>query len=308
LDAWYSISAYCPRPGYFCVLVADVTERHRMEAERARMNQELAARNEELREHRKHLEEEVESRTRELREAQADLLRQERLAMLGRVVATVSHDIRNPLSTIKSSLAILDEAVGDLPPVARRAIDRTHRSVKRTDGIIEELLDQTREPTLQMEEIELAGLVNGALEDLRLPPGIELQADVDAGVCVEVDAVRMQRCLQNVVKNAVEALEEGGGGLIRVSAGLAGDQPVIEVADDGPGISPEHLDRIFEPLFSRKRNGTGLGMAIVKRIVESHGGEVTVESEHGTGTAVRMALPAGCLPARAGQSEGPSRG
>ena len=287
----FAISAYCPRRGHFCVLVQDVTERHAMETERNRLNRQLAARNAELQQHRSNLEQEVRRRTEELRQTQEDLLRQERLAMLGRVIATVSHDIRNPLSTIQSSVDLLRQVAGKLPDVAVRAVDRISRSVQRANGIIEELLDHTREPAVSVVETELDTLVAEALDDVRMPAGVSVEKHLDSGVTVSGDALRLQRCVHNVVKNAVEAMEAAGGGHIHLRTFLEDGRPVIVVEDDGPGIPPGDLDHVFEPLFSNKSRGTGLGLSIVRRIMEGHGGGVQIESTVGEGTTVTLSLP-----------------
>jgi two-component system sensor histidine kinase HydH len=263
-----------------------------MAQEREQLNEKLAAQNAELQGHRNNLEKEVRARTEELRKAQKDLLRQERLATLGRVIASVSHDIRNPLSTIKNSLALLQEIGEDMPDLAIRALDRIGRSVERTDAIIEDLLDQTREPPMQTQEVDLAEVVRRSLEEVNLPPGVELTTDL-ASVRSEVDKARLDRCLANLVRNAWEAMK--GEGRLWVRTLVDQGQPVIQVQDNGPGIPQEQIESVLEPFNTSKSDGTGLGLAIVSRIARSHGGRVEIESNPGEGTTVSVRLGQECL-------------
>jgi signal transduction histidine kinase len=122
-----------------------------------------------------------------------------------------------------------------------------------------------------------------------------LEKELDSGARVRVDALRLQRCVQNVLKNAVEAQEAEGGGRIQVRTVMQDGRPLIVVEDDGPGIPPEDLERVFEPLYSNKSYGTGLGLSIVRRIMEGHGGHVQIESTVGEGTTVTLSLPPECL-------------
>ncbi|RMG16344.1 MAG: HAMP domain-containing protein [Planctomycetota bacterium] len=247
------------------------------------------------------LEREVAERTSALAEAERELLQQERMAVLGRLLATVSHEIRNPLAAIGNSYHLLEATVRGHDEAADRALDRIGRSIARCDRIIEELLDFTRERPLAPREQPLDPWVDEFLATLDVPPSVELVRERGVPEPVRFDTLRLGQALANLVQNALQVLEtEGdGGGRVFVRTRRTADRIELAVADTGPGIAPELRETVFEPLFSTKTYGVGLGLAIVARALHDQGGDVELTDEPGGGACFTLWLP---LPEDAGAS------
>ena len=235
---------------------------------------------EDLKRHRDHLEELVLERTRELESTQSDLIRKEKLAILGELTATVSHELRNPLGTIRSSIFFIGDVLPSEDDKLMKAVDRVKRNITRCDKIIDEMLDFAREQNFTKESFLLDDWIGSLLDEQSLPEGIILVRRFAAdGVSVELAPERFMRAVINVVENACQALTEnntssigGREGSVTVSTGIKGKWIQISFSDNGPGISSELLPKIFEPLFSTKNFGVGLGLPIVKKILAEHGG------------------------------------
>jgi PAS domain S-box-containing protein len=246
------------------------------------------------------LERRVEERTAELRRAQMTLVTQERLSALGQLTATVAHEMRNPLSAIRNTIFVIEEMgrANGLP--FERPLARMARSIARCEDIISDLLDFTRAREPKLVPVCLDDWLAELLDELAVPPGIALERELGAdGVVVSLDADRFRRVLINLVDNASQAIEGAETAERRITVTTtAAPMPEIRVADTGPGIAPDVLPKIFEPLFSTKSFGTGLGLPTVRQIVEQHGGTIAVESE-GRGATVRIALPLTGVRARA---------
>jgi len=267
-------------------LVIDITERKRAEEELAR--------------HRNHLEELVRARTAELEAAQKELVRQERLATLGRLVAVVSHELRNPLGTIRGSLDVIGQRLRGQDFAATRALRRAERNIVRCDGIIEELLTYTRLQGLDRVVTFMDEWLAEILDELQLPPGIAAVRRLDSSTKVSIDRERYRRCLLNVITNACQAMEEEeehhGRPPVRqltIESRTNDGRLEVIVLDTGPGMPAERLERVFEPLFSTKSFGVGLGLSIVKQIMDQHGGRVDIASQLGEGTMVTLSFPIG---------------
>ena len=259
----------------------DITARKRAEDELSSLNQELEAR--------------VEERTESLRAAQEELVTKERLATLGQIAATVSHELRNPLSAIRTSLYVVSKRIGGEDPRLHRPLERIRLDLQRCDRIIDEMLGYAGAGNAVSEDTRLDEWLEEVLAERGLPEGISLRTRYEApGVTLPVDRDRLRRALTNVVDNACHAMEERGDDaslVLTVSTRTAEERFEIELADTGVGIAPEVLPRIFEPLFSTKGFGTGLGLSAVKDVLESHGGGVEVDSVAGEGTRVVLWLP-----------------
>jgi PAS domain S-box-containing protein len=260
-------------------VILDVTEQRHVEDELAR--------------HRERLEELVEERTAELEAAQQELVRKERLAALGQLTATVSHEMRNPLGTIRNSFYVIRRDLLARKPEFKRALDRVDRNIARCDTIIEELLDYTRTTPPMLTQTNVDQWLVGVLDEQGIPDEIVLTQALTAGRKVRLDPERFRRCVVNVLNNACQAVQETGAsdGLIRVETEIHGDRLLLRIADSGPGIASDDLKRVFEPLFSTKSFGVGLGLPIVKQIMEQHGGGVDIESTLGQGATVTLWLP-----------------
>jgi two-component system sensor histidine kinase HydH len=233
---------------------------------------------------------------REIRELQDKVRRSERLASLGRLASGIAHEIRNPLSSIKGFAQYFQ---GKLK---RSSQDRGYadimiREVERLDRVIAGLLDFARPQEPHPEPASIREILDHSLEllqsDLR-EKEIEVQRSYDdGGINLNIDRDQITQAFINVFKNSLESM--GKGGKLRISLGQNIDKTMLEikVSDTGRGISRENLSRIFDPFFSTKKKGTGLGLAITLKIIENHGGEISVDSSEGQGTTFRVFLPLG---------------
>ena len=235
-----------------------------------------------------------------IEERQRLLIRSERLAAAGRIASHLTHEVRNPLNSIALNTELLEEELDGLKGEARieaKAIcGAVQREVDRLTGITEQYLQFARMPKPQLEREDL-NLLLGALIAFM---GEELQARL---VRVEfnlerelpevlADENQLRQVFLNLVRNAAEALGERGGGTLTIRSSLAAESVVVSLQDNGPGIAAADLPQIFDPFFSTKKGGTGLGLALTQQIVHEHGGTIEVSSIEGSGTTFRIELPA----------------
>jgi signal transduction histidine kinase len=225
-----------------------------------------------------------------IQDAQAVLMRQERLAALGQLTATVSHEIRNPLGTIRTSFFIISQRLRGKGLEIEATLDRIERSITRCDAIIADLLDFGRSRAPQRETTDGDQWLATVLDEYEAPRGVTLTRDLAAATTLPLDRERFRRCMINLLTNACQAME-GASGRLSVASRTEDHRWVVRIGDTGCGISPEQLSKIFEPLYSTKNFGAGLGLAIVKQIVDQHQGSIEVESQTGRGTTVTVRLP-----------------
>jgi two-component system sensor histidine kinase PilS (NtrC family) len=238
----------------------------------------------------------------EMRAMEERVRRSEQLAELGRVAAGLAHELRNPLASMSGSVELL-KGGGGLGQEERRLMDIVLREAARLDQLVTRFLEWSRPAPPRREATDLSRLLDETLAVFRNDPGaarVRLEADLGpaAAAC---DPDQMRQVFWNLLANAAQAMD-GTGGRIRVSCAADADGVRVVVADDGPGIEPSDLPRLFEPFFTTKREGTGLGLATVQRIVDAHGGTIEVESAPGRGAAFTVRLPA-APPAAAGGGE-----
>ena len=230
---------------------------------------------------------------RENRRLATELVQQERLSALGQLTATVAHELRNPLSAIRNTVYTFKELGKGLN--LDRPIERIERSISRCDRIIGDLLDFTRVRELHKNNISLDKWLDEVLNDQKLPPGVVLVRNLSApGYVLNFDSDRMRQVVINLVDNAAQAMSAGenpSGGRIVVTTAARLSVFEMVIADNGPGISAENLARVFEPLFSTKSFGTGLGLPMVKQVIEQHNGTVDIASTPGKGTKITIRLP-----------------
>jgi len=191
---------------------------------------------------------------------------------------------------------VIEESVRRAGLDLERPLGRVERGIKRCDGIIDDLLDYTRSRTLARTPAMADAWLLDLLHEQQLPAGIRLLPRPGAPDCkISIDVERMRRVVINLIENAAQAMAEpspaGKERQITVRSTASATSYEIVVEDTGPGIEPEVLRKVFEPLFSTKSFGTGLGLPTVKQIVEQHEGSVELTSEPGTGTQVRIRLP-----------------
>ena len=231
----------------------------------------------------------------EIENVQGDLLRSERLAALGTLIATVSHEIRNPLGTIRTAVYSIGKRLDGQNIGIQKTLDRAERSIDRCDNIIEELLDYTRTPKLETKRTVIDDWIKKLLDDQNFDPLINLSCQLNAPATAQLDQVRFQGCLLNTINNACQAMieseEDGQTYNLSVITAINGDEIVIKVKDSGPGISPENIEKVFEPMFSTRAFGVGLGLSIVEKVIQQHNGRMEIDSQLGEGTTVSLWLP-----------------
>jgi len=238
---------------------------------------------------------ELNSMARAVEERERELVRSERLAAVGKMAAMITHEVRNPLSSIGLNTELLEDEVGDNDE-ARKLVRAIHHEVDRLTQITEEYLSFARlpKPKTAPEAIntlvgDLAGFVRGDLGAKQVKLEVDLAPGDPIGL---VDAAQIRQCLINLVRNATEAVSGKGGGAVTLRTKRMGDRIIIEVEDDGSGIAPDVLPRLFDPFFSTKDGGNGLGLALTQQIVKDHGGDLAVQSTLGKGTTFTVSVPA----------------
>lgn len=248
---------------------------------------------------RERLEVLVQDRTRALEEAQQELVRKERLATLGQLIATVSHELRNPLGTVRGSVFLIANKLLGKDLGVERALDRAERNIVRCDRIIEDLLAYTRTHDLELEPVRIDRWLDNTLEEYPFPHDLTVRLDLNSKAEVEAEPERLRRCLINLLNNACDAMkagsseEEDGSKQLSITSRIDATQTRLEiaVADTGPGIPAEELTKVLEPLYSTKSFGVGLGLPTVVQVLGQHGGGLEVQSTVGVGTVMTMWMP-----------------
>jgi two-component system sensor histidine kinase PilS (NtrC family) len=228
-----------------------------------------------------------------LRAMEEAMARSERLADLGGVAAGLAHELRNPLASISGCVERLRKqaAPGE---EGGRLMEIVLRETARLDRLVSDFLQFSRPAPLRREPVDLAVLLGETLDVFAHDPaasGLELVREL-APAEAECDAYRLRQVAWNLLLNAAQALQGRGGGRIVVRAGKApGGFATFSVEDDGPGIEPGDLERVFLPFYTTKERGSGLGLANVHRVIDAHGGRITVDSSPGKGSCFRIWLP-----------------
>jgi PAS domain S-box-containing protein len=262
--------------GYGIQALRDREEREKAEAD--------------LKKYSERLEEMVEGRTRELRAAQDELVRAEKLAVLGELAGGVGHELRNPLGVISNAVYYLQATLADANETTAEYLKIIASQVKTAGRIISDLLDFAQTPQPDKERTLVLALVGQVLESQSLPSSVQMVTEIPAGLPpVLVDPRQIGQVLQNLVTNAYQAMPEGG----RLTISARSDRHYVElsVADTGIGISPQDIERLFEPLFTTKARGIGLGLPVCRQLVEANGGTIATESTEGHGTTMTVSLP-----------------
>ena len=265
----------------------DITERKQAEAR--------------LKEYSVRLEDMVEDRTRDLQEAQQKMVRQERLAVMGELAGGVAHELRNPLGVIQNAIYYLEMLFPDPEEKVQEYLALIHSETRNANKIITELLDFARIQTAEQEPVEISRLIEGVV-DTQLPPaGVDLAVSLpEDRAAVKVDHLQISQVLRNLLSNAYQAMPEGGE--VRIMGDRVQrdgeDRIQIRVQDQGVGIPPGDQEKVFEPLFTTKSRGIGLGLAISKKLVQANGGVIELESEVGQGSTFSLIFPpaAGAAP------------
>lgn len=230
----------------------------------------------------------------EIQELKREIERSQRLASLGKLAAGIAHEIRNPLSSIKGFATFFNERFKDMPEYQSTAKIMI-QEVDRLNRVITQLLEFTRPLEVIKKPVSIRPLIQHSLkiiEGQAQSKNISINTKFSPEINeIHIDQDRFNQVLLNLYLNAVEAMEEGGVLSVALSREENSQKVKLTVSDTGAGIKKEDLVHIFDPYFTTKQSGTGLGLAIVHKIIESHNGEVKVESRHGKGTTVTLILP-----------------
>lgn len=273
------------KPASVGSIVSDITDKKRAD--------------EEIRQLNVGLEQQVKERTAELEAAHAELLQQERLVTLGQLTATVSHELRNPLGVLRSSTYVLQSLLSGGNDAAAPILERLERNIVRCDRIIDELLDYTRIRPLVVEPIVLDDWLGAQLDEMNVPDGVEVVRELGSkGLKIDVDGETLRRAIVNLYDNAAQAMTDMDGAAdcarrtLTVRTRHNGDNVDIIISDTGVGIADEVRARVFEPMFSTKGFGVGLGLPTVRQIAQQHRGTVElVANDEAPGTSAILNLP-----------------
>ncbi|MGO8805388.1 MAG: PAS domain S-box protein [Candidatus Bathyarchaeia archaeon] len=257
-------------------IIRDVTERKQMEKK--------------LEAYSKHLEELIETRTKELRETQQQLVKSERLAAIGELAGLVGHDLRNPLASIKNATYYLKKKGIAIPEAQEKEmLGIIEKSIDHSDKIINELLEYASELRLELGEASTRSLLITALKTIQVPDKIHIVDNTCDKPTFSVDLKKIEHVFINIINNSLDAMPNGG--TLEIRSSQTGANVEICFSDTGTGIPEEVLPKIFLPLFTTKAQGMGFGLAICKRVVTAHGGKILVETIMGKGTTFTVILP-----------------
>lgn len=236
----------------------------------------------------------LEEAIRDLHAAEDAVRRSDRLAALGQLTAGLAHELRNPLATIRGSADVLRRKFNGSEPVLGEMSEFITSEVERANSLITRFLEFARPMQLRLSPVSLGALLDAAVAEVRRSQdaqGVSIYLNYAPDIPpLLVDAELMSRVFYNLVLNAVQATGEQGTVTVKTRRAPGGAE--IAVIDRGSGISPSDRQNIFNPFFTTKPSGVGLGLAIVNKMVDEHGGSIEVESEPGTGSVFRVFLPA----------------
>jgi signal transduction histidine kinase len=237
--------------------------------------------------------------------AEQELVKKAKLAQLGELTATIAHEIRNPMATVRTSAFLLGRKLANKGLGVEAPIERIEYGIRRCDKIIAQLIDYARSRDLECGDVTIDEWLARVIEEeaAQLPGSVKIECILGLGaMAAAIDAPRMQRVIGNLLLNASEAMvgkeKEGvihdttANPLIKIESRRTARGIEIMIIDNGPGITPENLEKIFEPLFTTKNFGTGLGLPASANILERHGGGLDVASTPGKGTTFTMWIPA----------------
>ena len=254
-------------------------------------NEDLRAIEEELRASN----EELEAANEELRETQEQLIRSERLAAIGQLAGGVGHELRNPLGAIKNAVyyvkgKVAKSEVAQKEPRVMEFLEIIDDEVNASNKIINDLLGFSRVGKPAVSPTHVKKVIEDALSRTPIPENIALTKRLDSDLTeIEIDSDQIQQALVNIITNAVQAMPEGGK--LTIGTREKGKFLEVEITDTGSGIPQEVKDKIFEPLYTTRAKGIGLGLAVSKSIIDRHGGNIEVKSKVGEGTTFNIKLP-----------------
>jgi len=228
----------------------------------------------------------------EVKQKTADLLKVERLSAIGQLSARIAHDLRNPLTVIQNSSRILRARLdGELDIKAQQQWERLDRAIYRMTHQLEDVMDYVRIPHLKKKDYSLSLIFQDVMERVEVPPKITIHPPLNDHT-VFCDPEKMEIVFVNLVVNAIQAIGDKDGDItVEITNDPADENIIIKVKDTGIGIREEIIEKIFDPLFTTKQVGTGLGLSSCKSIVDQHGGTISATSKAGKGTTFTIRMP-----------------
>jgi signal transduction histidine kinase len=233
----------------------------------------------------------------DLRKTHEKLLHTERLALVGEMAARIAHEVRNPLASIKMNIQILERKVRLPDPGDEEYLDIAKKEIERLNDVMKEILDFSKPVKLEKTPLSLNVLLRETVRQVfpgASPDGIVVTMDLEEGLPeIPVDRSRMKQVFLNLLTNAQDAVGAKGAVTLRTRLEVDGDELIVwtDITDTGRGMGEEVAKRIFEPFYTTKAKGVGLGLANVKRFVEEHGGEVRLETREGGPTTFSIRIP-----------------
>jgi signal transduction histidine kinase len=242
----------------------------------------------------------LEAALRELEIAQQELVRKERLAMLGQLSSAVGHELRNPLGVMTNALYVIEQCLPDAPALVRDYLDLLRGQIAASERIVGDLLDTARVRVPERQVIDLGSIVDAQLQRLGPTAGVTVEQRIAADVPpVRMDPNQLSQILLNLITNGLQAMGEAAAGgdaggtlTIEAAADDAGDRVRLSIHDTGPGMSPDVLQRIFDPLFTTKARGLGLGLWVSQSLATTNGATLHAVSRPGHGATFVLDMPA----------------
>ena len=243
------------------------------------------------------LNDELQEKVQQLLEAQDELVRKEKLSTLGQVAGSVGHELRNPLGVMNNAVYFLQTVLSDADDTIREYLRIIKDEIGNADRIVGDLLDSVRTKPPQRQRVMVESLIEPVLHTITVPDGIRVITNLPATLPpLQVDPAQVQQVFRNLISNGIDAMPNGGNLEITALEDAAHKGLEVKIGDSGIGIAPEHIAKLFQPLFTTKAGGIGLGLVVVKNLTENNGGGVAVESEPGKGTLFTVTLPLACGP------------
>jgi PAS domain S-box-containing protein len=263
-------------PKYFVAIFKDITERKHMQ--------------EKLEEYSQQLEALVEKRTRQLKEAHEQIIKSERLAAIGQVAAMIGHDLRNPLTGISGATYYLKtKLIVEMNEKNRQMLGLIEKNVEHANKIVTDLMEYSKETKLELTRTTPRSILKETLFLVEIPNDVQVRDLTQDKPKITVDSEQMKRVFANLIKNAVDAMPDGGK--LTITSKQSDGNVEITFSDAGTGMTKEVMEKIWTPFFTTKAIGMGLGLPICKRIIEAHGGNISVESILGKGTTFTVTIP-----------------
>jgi signal transduction histidine kinase len=248
----------------------------------------------EIRALNKNLEAKVQERTRQLVEAQDELVRKEKLALLGQVADNVGHELRNPLGVMNNAVYYLQTVLANSDETTKEYLGIIKEEIADAERIVSDLLDAVRSKPPHPEPVNVAEVIALSLRKADVPASVEVRLNIAQTLPrISVDPMHLHQVLWNLLTNAIEAMPDGG--TLDIGATEAGGQLRISIKDSGCGMTAEQQAKLFQPMFTTKARRIGLGLVVVKNLTQLNGGSVAAESTSGKGSTFTVTLPCGGL-------------